>query len=192
MVEPKRLSLPLQRADLANLHAGDALLLNGAMYTARDAGHMRILEALGQTGELPFGLAGQTIFYAGPTPPSAGRPLGSVGPTTAGRMDFAAPALYRAGVVASIGKGSRSQEVIDACVETGSVYLCCIGGCAALLARHVVAAQTVAWDDLGTEALRRLEVEDFPCFVAVDTQGGDIYAEVAAQGSQRGAKPDER
>lgn len=184
MVEPVSLKLPLQRDELAKLAAGDALLLTGALYTARDAGHVRLMDALEKTGELPFGLAGQTIFYAGPTPPSAGRPLGSVGPTTAGRMDFAAPALYRAGVVASIGKGSRSQEVIDACVETGSVYLCCIGGCAALLAKSVVDAQTVAWDDLGTEALRRLEVVDFPCFVAIDTQGRDIYSEVAARALQ--------
>lgn len=178
MVETKKLTLPLSREDVAGLRAGDALLLSGPIYTARDAGHVRIMEALDQTGELPYGLAGQAIFYAGPTPPSAGRPLGSVGPTTAGRMDFAAPALYRAGVVASIGKGGRSQEVIDACVETGSVYLCCIGGCAALLAKQVVSAQTIAWEDLGTEALRRLEVVDFPCFVAVDTQGNDVYAQV--------------
>ena len=179
MVKPIKLQLPLTREDVANLKAGDALMLTGPIYTSRDAGHMRIMEALEKSGELPFGLAGQTIFYAGPTPPSAGRPLGAVGPTTAGRMDFAAPSLYRAGVVASIGKGSRSQAVKDACVETGSVFLCCIGGCAALLAKRVVSAETVAWDDLGTEALRRLEVEDFPCFVAIDTQGNDIYEMVA-------------
>lgn len=184
MVEPKRLTLPLDREDLRDLRAGDALLLSGPLFTARDAGHVRILAALEEAGELPFGLAGQAIFYAGPTPPSAGRPLGSVGPTTAGRMDFAAPALYRAGVVASIGKGSRSREVIDACVETGSVYLCCIGGCAALLAKSVISAQTVAWEDLGTEALRRLEVVDFPCFVAVDTRGNDVYAQVAARAAE--------
>ena len=175
MSEPIRLTLPLKREDIANLHAGDALFLTGPMYTSRDAGHVRIMDALKETGELPFGLAGQTIFYAGPTPASAGRPLGAVGPTTAGRMDFAAPSLYRAGVVASIGKGSRSQEVIDACVETGSIYLCSIGGCAALLAKCVVNAETVAWDDLGTEALRRLDVVDLPCFVAIDTQGNDVY-----------------
>ena len=181
MVEPKHLTLPLKREDLVDLRAGDALFLTGPMYTSRDAGHVRIMEALNETGELPYGLAGQAIFYAGPTPPSAGRPLGAVGPTTAGRMDFAAPALYRAGVVASIGKGSRSQEVKDACVETGSVYLCSIGGCAALLAKSVVSAETVAWEDLGTEALRRLEVKDFPCFVAIDVNGNDVYEEVAGK-----------
>ena len=108
----------------------------------------------------------------------------AISPTTAGRMDFAAPALYRAGVVASIGKGSRSAEVTRACVETGSVYLCSIGGCAALLAKCVTDAQTVAWEDLGTEALRRLEVVDFPCFVATDTQGNDVYAQVIEAGSR--------
>ena len=182
MVEPKKLSLPLSREDVAGLRAGDALLLSGPLFTSRDAGHMRIMEALEETGQLPFGLEGQTIFYAGPTPASAGRPLGAVGPTTAGRMDFAAPALYRAGVVASIGKGSRCAELTRACVETGSVYLCSIGGCAALLAKSVVAATTVAWDDLGTEALRRLDVVDFPCFVAVDTLGNDVYAQVQEAG----------
>ena len=184
MVEPKKLSLPLSREDVAGLRAGDALLLSGPLFTSRDAGHMRIMEALEETGQLPFGLEGQTIFYAGPTPASAGRPLGAVGPTTAGRMDFAAPALYRAGVVASIGKGSRGAEVTRACVETGSVYLCSVGGCAALLAKCVTDAQTVAWEDLGTEALRRLEVVDFSCFVATDTQGNDVYAQVIEAGSR--------
>ena len=175
MVEPIRITLPVSRKELANLHAGDALLLSGPVYTSRDAGHVRIMEALERDGELPYGLAGQIIFYAGPTPPSAGRPLGSVGPTTAGRMDFAAPALYEAGVVATIGKGTRSEKVRQACIDTGSVYLCAVGGSAALLAKCVVDAQTVAWEDLGTEALRRLELVDFPCFVALDTQGNDVY-----------------
>lgn len=179
MSEPIRIQLPVSREWLATLRAGDALLLSGPVYTSRDAGHVRIMEALERDGALPHGLEGQTIFYAGPTPPAAGRPLGSVGPTTAGRMDFAAPALYRAGVVATIGKGSRAPEVARACVETGSVYLCAVGGSAALLAKCVVAAQTVAWDDLGTEALRRLELVDFPCFVALDVQGNDVYAQVA-------------
>ena len=181
MVEPIRLTLPLAREDVASLKAGDALLLTGPLFTARDAGHVRLMEALERDGELPYGLTGQAIFYAGPTPAAAGRPLGSVGPTTAGRMDFAAPALYQAGVVASIGKGSRSDAVKQACVETGSVYLCCIGGCAALLAKCVTASETVAYEELGTEALRRLEVVDFPCFVAIDTQGNDVYEQVASR-----------
>jgi fumarate hydratase subunit beta len=125
---------------------------------------------------MAFVLEGQNHFYSGPTAASAGRPLGSIGPTTASRMDFAAPSLYSAGIVATIGKGSRSQDVARACRETGSVYLAAVGGSAALLAKCVVDAQTIAWDDLGTEALRRLELVDFPCFVAFDTMGGDIYA----------------
>lgn len=176
MVEPKKMQLPFDRAELAELQAGDALLLSGPIFTSRDAGHVRLMEALDKTGELPYDLAGQALFYAGPSPASAGRPLGSVGPTTSSRMDFAAPRLYRAGIVATIGKGTRSEEVKQACIDTGSVYLAAVGGSAALLAKCVVSAETVAWDDLGTEALRKLELVDFPCFVALDTRGNDVYA----------------
>ena len=175
MVEPKKLTLPLSREDVAGLRAGEALMLTGPLYTSRDAGHMRLMEALRATGELPYGLAGQTIFYAGPTPEAAGRPFGAVGPTTSSRMDFAAPALHRAGIVATLGKGKRSAEVHEACKETGSVYLIACGGAAAFLAKCVVSSTTVAYDDLGTEALRRIWVEDMPAFVAIDTQGRDIY-----------------
>ncbi|MCD8199862.1 MAG: FumA C-terminus/TtdB family hydratase beta subunit [Coriobacteriaceae bacterium] len=175
MVAPRRIDLPLSHADAAELRAGEALLLSGPVYTMRDAGHARALECLEHDGSLPFGLEGQTIFYAGPTPPAAGRPIGSVGPTTASRMDFAAPRLYEAGIVATIGKGARGDEVARACRQTDSLYLAAVGGSAALLAKSVTSAETVAWDDLGTEALRRLELVDFPCFVALDTHGGDIY-----------------
>ena len=121
MSEPVRLSLPLDKSQLANLKAGQEVRLTGPCYTMRDAGHARALEALEQTGELPFGLTGQTLFYAGPTPAAAGRPLGSVGPTTASRMDFATPQLMRAGIAACIGKGKRNQAVIDACVDNAAV-----------------------------------------------------------------------
>lgn len=170
------LSLPVEREELKQFHAGDAVLLSGPVFTARDAGHMRLLECLNKEDKLPFSLEGQTIFYAGPTPPSAGRPLGSVGPTTASRMDFAAPVLYEAGIVSSIGKGTRSEEVKQACMRTNSVYFAAVGGSAALLAKCVVKAETIAWEDLGTEGLRKLELKDFPCFVALDIYGGDIYA----------------
>ena len=149
--------------------------LSGAMYTLRDAGHMRLLDELHERGCLPCDLEGATIFYAGPTPPAAGRPFGAVGPTTASRMDFAAPELYRAGIAATVGKGVRSQAVIDACVETGSVYFVATGGAAALLAQRVEAGEVVAYDDLGTEALRRIVVRDFPVFVGVDVKGSCIY-----------------
>jgi tartrate/fumarate subfamily iron-sulfur-dependent hydro-lyase beta chain len=182
MAETIKLSLPLDKDALRALRAGDACTLTGPMYTLRDAGHIRLLAELDaqQDDELPYGLTGQAIFYAGPTPAAAGRPFGAIGPTTASRMDFAAPRLYRAGVVATVGKGTRSQEVKDACVETGSVYFVAVGGAAAYLAKCVESSTTVAYDDLGTEALRRIDVVDFPVFVGVDTTGADVYELAAA------------
>lgn len=174
--EPVRLSLPLDRAQLRGLEAGQACLLSGPLYTLRDAGHVRLMDELERNGgKLPYGLEGQAIFYAGPTPPAAGRPFGAVGPTTASRMDFAAPALHRAGIAATVGKGHRSDEVKRACAETDSVYFVACGGAAALLAQRVASSETVAYDDLGTEALRRIEVADFPVFVGVDAHGDDVY-----------------
>ena len=173
---PIRLTLPLDRARLRDLKAGQACLLTGPMYTLRDAGHIRLMEELAENGgTLPYGLDGQAIFYAGPTPSAAGRPFGAVGPTTASRMDFAAPALHRAGIAATVGKGHRGAEVRAACAETDSVYFVACGGAAALLARCVASSETVAYADLGTEALRRIEVVDFPVFVGVDTDGDDVY-----------------
>ena len=157
------------------MRAGEACTLTGPLFTLRDAGHVRLLEELGETGRLPYGLAGQTIFYAGPTPPSAGRPFGAIGPTTASRMDFAAPRLYRAGIVGTIGKGQRSPEVVQACKETGSVYFVATGGAAAFLAKCVESSETLAYDDLGTEALQRIEVVRFPVFVGIDVVGNDVY-----------------
>ena len=175
MAKTVSLTLPLTRADLADLPVGDEVLLSGPVYTMRDAGHERALQCLEDTGHLPFDLEGATLFYAGPTPAAAGRPLGSVGPTTASRMDFAAPALHRAGVAATVGKGRRSSEVRDACRATGSVYFVACGGAAAYLAKCVASSETVAYDDLGTEALRRIDVVDFPVFVGVDVRGRDVY-----------------
>ena len=175
MAKTVSLTLPLSRKDVANLEAGDEVLLSGPVYTMRDAGHERALQCLEDTGQLPFNLEGATLFYAGPTPAAAGRPLGSVGPTTASRMDFATPQLFAAGIVAAIGKGKRSPEVVQACKDTGSVYLCTVGGIAALLAERVKTSELVAWEDLGTEALRRIEVEGFPAYVEIDTQGNRLY-----------------
>lgn len=171
----KKLSLPLGRDDLKQLRVGDACLLSGEMFMLRDAGHIRLLAELEGQGSLPYGLKGALIFYAGPSPAAAGRPFGAVGPTTASRMDFAAPRLHRAGIVATIGKGVRSPEVIEACKETGSVYFVATGGAAALLAQCVTAGEVVAYEDLGTEALRRIEVCDLPVFVGIDVQGDCIY-----------------
>ena len=173
----KKIRLPLDRDELRGLRAGDECLLTGPVFTLRDAGHLRLLAELDEQGsdDLPYGLDGQVIFYAGPTPASAGRPFGAIGPTTASRMDFAAPRLHDAGIAATIGKGVRSQAVKDACVRNGAVYFVAVGGAAAYLAKCVESSETLAYDDLGTEALRRVEVKDFPVFVGVDTDGNDVY-----------------
>ncbi|MHB1340791.1 MAG: FumA C-terminus/TtdB family hydratase beta subunit [Coriobacteriia bacterium] len=176
MSEPIVVTLPADRAELAALRAGDEVLLSGTVFTARDATHERIAEALAADGVLPFGLAGQVLFYAGPTPARAGWPAGAVGPTTAKRMDAPTPALLAAGITATIGKGARSEDVRAACAEHGAVYFAAVGGVAALLGQHVTAAETIAWPELGTEALVRLTLAGMPAFVAIDTLGGDLYA----------------
>lgn len=173
----RSLTLPFDRAVLKELRAGDACLLTGPMFTLRDAGHVRLLAELdaAASDELPYGLCGQALFYAGPTPSAAGRPFGAIGPTTSSRMDFAAPRLYDAGIAATIGKGVRSREVREACIRNSTVYFVTVGGAAAYLAKCVESSETLAYDDLGTEALRRVEVVDFPVFVGVDVLGNDIY-----------------
>ncbi|MBI5230755.1 MAG: fumarate hydratase C-terminal domain-containing protein [Coriobacteriales bacterium] len=176
MAEAREITLPVSRSTLAELAAGEEVVLSGPVFTARDATHARMLEALDIEGALPFGLEGQTLFYAGPTPAKGDRPMGAVGPTTASRMDFATPRLLEAGVVAMIGKGKRSAAVREACVRTGSVYFAAVGGAAALLASHVVDAEPVGYADLGTEALVKLTLDRFPAFVAIDVHGNDLYA----------------
>ena len=177
MGDPVSIRLPVTRERLSALTAGDEVLLSGPVFTARDATHAPLLDALAASGELPFGLAGATLMYAGPTPPAAGRAVGAVGPTTASRMDAATPALLRAGIVAAIGKGARSEAARAAFAETGSVYFAAVGGAAALLATHVTSAEPVAWEDLGAEALVKLTLADFPVFVAIDARGHDLYAD---------------
>lgn len=180
MEDISRIELPADRDTLSKLEAGQKVLLSGTCYTMRDAGHARALEYLDEHGELPYDLDGQCLFYAGPTPSSAGRPFGAIGPTTASRMDFATPKLLQAGIVAMIGKGKRSEDVRKACIDTKSVYFVAIGGIAALLARCVVSDTLIAWDDLGTEALRRIELEDLPAYVEIDASGRDLYREIEA------------
>ena len=175
MSDAIELSLPLSKEAISKLKSGDAVKLTGTMYTMRDAGHARCLEFLNEHGELPFGLEGQTLFYAGPTPATPDRPFGAIGPTTASRMDFATPALMNAGIVASVGKGKRSDEVREACMRNGGVYFAAVGGIAALLAECVKESEVVAWEDLGTEALRRIRVEDFPAYVDIDIYGSRLY-----------------
>lgn len=175
MPEPVRLELPLSREKAAGLRAGDEVRLFGPVFTARDATHVRLAEELSRTGELPFGLEGQTLFYAGPTPAAAGRPLGAVGPTTASRMDAWTPDLMAAGIAATIGKGPRTSEIARACGDTGGVYLAALGGAAAYLAARVTKAEVVGYAELGTEALMRLELDDFPGVVAIDASGREFF-----------------
>ncbi len=168
------IALPATRDELADLQVGDEVRLYGPVFTMRDVGHLRTLDYLQNHGELPYGLIGQTLFYAGPSPAAAGRPLGAVGPTTASRMDFATPQLFEAGIVATIGKGRRSDEVATACRETGSVCFSAVGGAAAFLGSKVVSSELIAWDDLGTEALRKLELDGLPVFVTIDSKGNQL------------------
>ena len=174
----KHIQLPLSKADARSLRAGDACLLTGPVFTLRDAGHIRLLDEIREKKlkTLPYGLTGQVIFYAGPTPPKAGRPFGAIGPTTSSRMDFAAPLLMSMGLTGTIGKGERSDDVKKSCKEYSSVYFVATGGAAAFLAKCVVGDETLAYDDLGTEALRRIDVVDLPVFVGIDTLGTSIYS----------------
>jgi len=161
------LTLPLKDNNLANLQTGDKVLLSGVLYTARDAAHKRIIEYLDSGKPLPFELKNAAIFYAGPTPARPGQICGAIGPTTSVRMDKYTPRLLEAGVKVLIGKGERSSEVVNAIRNHKVVYLVAVGGAAALLSKCVTSCEVIAWEDLGTEALRRLEVKDFPCYVSV-------------------------
>lgn len=182
MSDSGRMFLPASLDELGALRAGDELLLSGPVFTARDATHARLVAELdAHEGALPYGLKGQVLFYAGPTPPAAGRPAGSVGPTTASRMDPWTPRLLDAGIAAMIGKGGRSAEVVSACRETGAVYFAAVGGSAALLATRVSSAEIVAYPELGTEALVRLELREFPVVVAIDVTGADLYSMAPGQ-----------
>lgn len=176
METSKNIQLPASKEALAALRVGDAVKLYGPLYTMRDAGHQRALAALEQHGELPFGLGGQSLFYAGPTPARGSRPIGAIGPTTASRMDFATPALLKAGINLTLGKGTRSDKVVEACAVTGSVYLMAVGGAAAYLAGFVEKSELIAWEDLGTEALRRLTLNGLPAFVGIDSRGASYWS----------------
>ena len=171
----KRITLPLDEETVRDLRAGDKVLLSGEMLTARDAAHRRFDETRMRGEELPVDLAGETVYYMGPSPAKEGQIIGSAGPTTAGRMDKYTPALLKAGLRGMIGKGRRSDAVKNAMREYGAVYFAAIGGCGALLSTCITASEVVCYEDLGTEAVRRITVKDFPCIVAVDCLGGDLY-----------------
>lgn len=171
----KNVSLPLSREEALSLKAGDEVLLSGTLYTARDAAHQRICSLIDEGRELPFDIDGALIYYVGPTPAQPGKAVGSAGPTTSARMDGFAPKLIARGLRGMLGKGGRSQEVIDSMKEHGCVYFAAVGGAGALMAKAVKKAEVIAWEDLGCEALRRMEVENLKAYVAIDCQGNNLY-----------------
>jgi fumarate hydratase subunit beta len=177
MSKKVRLNTPLKEEEVTSLRAGDEVLLNGVIYTARDATHKRLLDLLEKGQDLPFDVKGQIIYYVGPSPAKPGNPIGSCGPTTSYRMDPYAPALMKVGLKGMIGKGPRGKEVIEAMKRHKAVYFAAVGGTAALIARSVKSSRIIAYEDLGTEAIRELEVEDFPVIVANDVLGNDLYEE---------------
>jgi len=184
---PKRITTPLTDETIAGLHAGDEVQVTGVIYTARDVAHQRMAEALRKGQPLPIELKGQVIYYVGPTPPRPGRAIGSAGPTTAARMDPYTEPLLAAGLKGMIGKGGRGPQIREALKKYRAVYLGAVGGAGALLARHIEKAQVVAYGDLGTEAVRRLEVRDFPAVVVNDIYGGDLLEQGKAEWRHTGA-----
>lgn len=177
MTEPKRITAPLTDADTANLKAGDKVLITGVLYTARDAAHKRLMELLDRGEKLPFDVKGQIIYYVGPTPPKPGQVIGSAGPTTSGRMDAYTARLLDLGLKGMVGKGARNKEVLESIKKNRAVYMAAVGGAAALIARSIKKAEVIAYEDLGPEAIRRLEVVDFPAIVVNDSEGGDLFKE---------------
>jgi fumarate hydratase subunit beta len=171
-----KVELPLTESAARAFHAGDEVLLSGVVYTARDAAHRRFIEALDTGNGLPFPLNGATLYYTGPAPAAPGQIIGPAGPTTSYRMDAATPRLLSLGLRGMIGKGNRSPAVVDAMKQYRAVYFCAIGGAGALLAECVTSCDVAAYSDLGTEAVRRLVVSDFPVIVAIDSRGNNLYA----------------
>lgn len=169
------MNAPLTDEDAKSLHSGDYVYVTGTNYTARDAAHLRMCEALDRNETLPLELAHNIIYYMGPSPAREGRPIGSAGPTTASRMDKYTPRLLDLGLKGMIGKGKRSDAVREAIVRNGAVYFAAVGGAGALLSKSIIASEVVAYDDLGTEAIRRLEVENFPVIVVIDAEGNNLY-----------------
>jgi fumarate hydratase subunit beta len=177
MADVHRLKTPLSDEDVEKLKIGDKVFLSGTVYTARDAAHKRLVELVEQGKKLPFDIKGAVIYYVGPAPAKPGYAIGSAGPTTSYRMDPYAPALLDIGLKASIGKGGRSKEVIDSMVKNKAVYLAAVGGAAALIAKSIKKAEVIAYEDLQSEAIRELEIEDFPCIVVNDIKGNDLMKE---------------
>lgn len=180
----RHIQAPLLEDEIKDLKAGDYVYITGTIYTARDAAHKRMQEALDQGGVLPFDVKNNVIYYMGPSPAREGRPIGSAGPTTASRMDRYAPRLLNLGLKGMIGKGKRTKEVLDAVVQNGAVYFAAVGGAGALLSKRILSSEVIAYDDLGTEAIRKLKVENFPVIVVADRFGNNLY-ETAIQEYQK-------
>ncbi len=170
-----RIETPLTHQKLKELKAGDSILISGEIYTARDAAHKRMIETVERGEDLPFDIKDKVIYYAGPTPAKPGQVIGSCGPTTSGRMDAYAPTLIELGLTGMIGKGERSDEVVNAMTDFGAVYFGAIGGAGALISQSITSAEVIAYEDLGTEAIRRLTVKNFPAVVIIDSTGKNLY-----------------
>ena len=170
----RHITAPITKETAKTLHAGDYVYITGTIYTARDAAHKRMQETLQRGEALPLEMKENVIYYMGPSPAREGRPIGSAGPTTASRMDKYAPELLDLGLGAMIGKGKRSQEVKDAIVRNGSVYFAAVGGAGALLSKCILSSEVIAYDDLGTEAIRKLQVKDFPVIEEIDSEGNNL------------------
>ncbi len=170
-----KLNVPITRNTAESLKAGDIVEINGTIYTARDAAHKRMLEQYEKTGKLPFDIENQVIYFAGPAPAKPNEPIGSVGPTTSYRMDSYSPKTLELGLTVMIGKGARSKEVIDAMKQYKAVYVGAIGGAGALLSSHIKKCEVIAYPDLGAEAIHKLEVENFPGIVIIDSEGNNLY-----------------
>ena len=170
-----KIEAPLKDEVAKKLRAGDYVYITGTIYTARDAAHKRMDDALSENGKLPIDMKNNIIYYMGPSPAREGRPIGSAGPTTARRMDKYAPKLLDLGLKGMIGKGKRSKEVLDAVVRNDAVYFAAVGGAGAILSKSIKTSEVVAYDDLGTEAIRKLYVEDFPAIVVIDSEGNNLY-----------------
>lgn len=171
----KKINLPITEADIKDLKAGDSVLLSGTILTGRDAAHKRLFELIQDGKELPVDLKGELIYYVGPAPAKPGYAVGPAGPTSSYRMDKYAPSLLALGLKGMIGKGARNKDVVDAIVRNKCVYLVAIGGAAALIAKSIKSEEMICYEDLGTEAIRRYTVEDFPCIVAIDSEGNNVY-----------------
>jgi len=177
----KYINAPISKEDVAGLKAGDYVYISGTIYTARDAAHKRMYEALGRGEKLPMDMENNVIYYMGPSPAREGRAIGSAGPTTASRMDKYAPSLLDLGLRGMIGKGKRSQAVIDGITRNGAVYFAAVGGAGAILSKAIKTSEVIAYDDFGTEAIRKLEVENFPVVVVIDSEGNNLYETATAK-----------